>query len=180
MIFNHNQLSYTKTTYHPFTSSQTSKKMKTFSKTGLYLLAVIAIVAVSCKGKTSSSSSSPSETAVSAKGNSVMDSLSISDPDEKKVCALYDDAITDYVKEFKSAFTDTTKAAAARREALDKKWQEKEQAIKPQLEALRVKMAASPAETEKFVQFSAYESKRLMGVMAEYQKAMMKNLPPAK
>ena len=106
-----------------------------------------------------------------------MDSLSITDPDEKKVCALYDDAVTDYLKEFKTAFADTSKEAAARREDLDKKWQEKEKDIKPQLEALRVKMTTVPGEAAKFAQFSMYESKRLMGIMAEYQKAMMKNLP---
>jgi FtsZ-binding cell division protein ZapB len=154
--------------------------MKTRSKRSLFLLAVVAIVAVSCKGKSNSSSSSNSETAVSAKGNSVMDSLRITDPDEKKVCALYDDAITDYIKEFKNGLTDTSKDANARREALDQKWKEKEKEIQPQIEALRVKMNTVPTEAAKFVQFSAYESQRLMGIMAEYQKAMMKNLPSGK
>ncbi|MGZ3777225.1 MAG: hypothetical protein ACXVI9_06435, partial [Mucilaginibacter sp.] len=60
------------------------------------------------------------------------------------------------------------------------KWQEKEKAIQPQVEALRVKMVAIPAEAAKFAQFSAYESKRLMSVVAEYQKAMLKNLPSGK
>ncbi|MGZ3999573.1 MAG: hypothetical protein ACXVIY_03045 [Mucilaginibacter sp.] len=156
--------------------------MKTRSKLSLFLLAIVAIIAVGCKGKTnsSSSSSSASDATVSAKGNSVMDSLSITDPDEKKVCALYDDAITDYLKEFNTALTDTSKAANARREELDKKWQEKEKAIQPQVEALRVKMVAIPTEAAKFAQFSAYESKRLMSVVAEYQKAMLKNLPSGK
>ncbi len=154
--------------------------MKTSLKLSLFLLASVAIIAAGCKGKSNSSSSTNSETAVSAKGNSVMDSLSITDPDEKKVCALYDDAITDYVKEFKSALTDTSKEANARREELDKKWEEKEKDLKPQVEALRVKMIAVPAEAAKFAQFSAYESQRLMGVMAEYQKAMMKSMSPGK
>jgi len=154
--------------------------MKTRPKLSLFLLAIVAIIAVGCKGKSNSSSSANSETAVSAKGNSVMDSLSITDPDEKKVCALYDDAITDYLKEFKTALTDTSKAANARREELNKKWQAKEKEIQPQVEALRVKMLAVPAEATKFAQFSAYESQRLMGIMAEYQKAMLKNLPSGK
>jgi hypothetical protein len=154
--------------------------MKTRSKLNLFLLAAVATIAVGCKGKSNSSSSAVSETAVSAKGNSVIDSLSITDPDEKKVCALYDDAITDYLKEFKTALTDTSKEANAKREELDKKWQEKEKSIQPQVEALRVKMIAVPTEAAKFAQFSAYESQRLMGVMAEYQKAMMKNLPSGK
>jgi hypothetical protein len=154
--------------------------MKTLSKLSLFLLAAVAIVAAGCKGKSSSSSSSASDAAVSAKGNSVMDSLSITDPDEKKVCALYDDAITDYIKEFKTSLTDTSKEANARRAELGRKWQEKEKEIQPQVEALRVKMTTVPAEAEKFAQFSAYESKRLMGVMAEYQKMMLKNLPSGK
>jgi len=154
--------------------------MKTSSKLSLFLLAMVAIIALGCKGKSNSSSSAVSETAASAKGNSVMDSLSITDPDEKKVCALYDDAITDYLKEFKSALTDTSKAANARREELDKKWQEKEKEIKPQVEALRIKMATVPAEATKFAQFSAYESQRLMSIVADYQKAMLKNLPSGK
>ena len=157
--------------------------MKTRSKLNMVALALVAIIAVACKGK-SSSSTSNSTVAESPKGNSVMDSLSITDPDAKKVCALYDDAITDYMKEFKSSLTDTTKEAVARREALDKKWRDKEKEIQPQLEALRKKMMVSPTETAKFAQFSAYESRRLMSVIAEYQKVMMKNMqqavPPTK
>jgi len=109
-----------------------------------------------------------------------MDSLNITDADEKKVCALYDDAITDYIKEFKNGLTDTSKEANTRREELDKKWKEKEKEIQPQLEALRNKMVTVPAEAAKFAQFSTYESQRLMGVMAEYQKMIMKNLPASK
>jgi len=157
--------------------------MKTRSKLNMVALALVAIIAVACKGK-SSSSTSNSTVAESPKGNSVMDSLSITDPDAKKVCALYDDAITDYMKEFKSSLTDTTKEAEARRQALDKKWRDKEKEIQPQLEALRKKMMVSPNETAKFAQFSAYESRRLMSVVAEYQKLMMKNMqqavPPTK
>ena len=157
--------------------------MKTLLKLNLCLLSVIALIAVSCKGKSgsaSSSASTPGAAAATAKGTTVMDSLNITDPDEKKVCALYDDAITDYLKEFKTALTDTSKAANARREELNKKWQAKEKEIQPQVEALRVKMLAVPAEATKFAQFSAYESQRLMGIMAEYQKAMLKNLPSGK
>jgi hypothetical protein len=157
--------------------------MKTHSKLNLVALALVAIIAVACKGK-SSSSTSNSTVAESPKGNSVMDSLSITDPDERKVCALYDDAITDYMKEFKGLLIDTSKEAEARREALDKKWRDKEKEIQPQLEALRKKMVVNSTETVKFAQFSGYESRRLMSVIAEYQKLMMKNMqqavPPTK
>jgi hypothetical protein len=153
--------------------------MKTFSKLSLVLLTVVAIYTAGCKGKSGSSSSSSGDV-VSSKGNSVLDSLNITDPDEKKVCALYDDAITDYIKEFRTSMTDTSKEAEARREDLDKKWKAKEEEIKPQLEALRVKMETVPAEATKFAQFSTYETRRLMGVVADYQKAMMKNLPTSK
>jgi len=148
--------------------------MKTRSKLSLIVLAFIVISAIACKGK--SNSSSGSDIVASSKGNSVMDSLNITDSDEKKVCALYDDAITDYIKEFKTVLTDTSKAAIGRREELDKKWKEKEKEIQPQVEALRNKVATVPGEAAKFAQFSAYESRRLMSVIADYQKVMMKSI----
>jgi hypothetical protein len=158
--------------------------MKTILKLNLFVLAGIAIIAVSCKPKSGSSSSDAvsatnSTTAASAKGNSVMDSLNITDPDEKKICALYDDAITDYLTNMKTLTSDTTSAAKAKREELDKKWKEKEEAIKPQVEAWRQKVAMNPSEALKFTQFSVYESKRLMGIMMEYEKNMLKNMPTA-
>ncbi|HZY37686.1 MAG TPA: hypothetical protein VFE53_13605 [Mucilaginibacter sp.] len=156
--------------------------MKTILKVNLFILAAIAVVAISCKGKSGSSgsdavSATNSTTAASAKGNSVMDSLNITDPDEKKVCALYDDAITDYLTNIKTLSTDTSAAAKQKRDDLDKKWKEKEAAIKPQVESLRQKIAMNPTEALKFTQFSVYESKRLMGVMMEYEKNMLKNMP---
>jgi hypothetical protein len=152
--------------------------MKTLSKFNLCILAAAAIFAVSCKGKSaSSSSSSNSTTAVSAKGNSVMDSLNITDPDEKKICALYDDAITDYLTNSKLLLSDTSKAAEAQRKALDEKWKAKEEAIKPQVQAWQQKVAMNPSEAVKFAQFSVYESKRLMSLMSIYQKNLMKNMP---
>jgi len=102
-----------------------------------------------------------------------MDSLNITDPDEKKVCALYDDAITDYLTQVRTLAADTTKAAAAQRADLDKKYKEREQEIKPQVEAMRRKVAMNPGEAMKFMQFSVYESKRVMGIYAN----QLKNLP---
>ena len=156
-------------------------KMKTLSKFNLCVLAAAAIFAASCKGKPASSvPTSNSTTAVSAKGNSVMDSLNITDPDEKKVCALYDDAITDYLSNSKLLLTDTSKAAEAQRKALDEKWRVKEAEIKPQVQALQQRVAMNPSEAMKFAQFSVYESKRLMALMSIYQKEMMKNMPGSK
>jgi hypothetical protein len=156
--------------------------MKTLLKINFFVLAAVALIAVSCKPKSGSTgsgavSATNSTTAASAKGNSVMDSLNITDPDEKKVCALYDDAITDYLTNMKTLTSDTTAAAKAKRDDLDKKWKEKDAEIKPQVEALQRKIAMNPSEALKFAQFSAYESKRLMGIMLEYEKAMMKNMP---
>ncbi len=152
--------------------------MKTFLKFNILVLTGAAILAVSCKGKNdSSSASSASSIVASSKGSSVMDSLNITDPDEKKVCALYDDAVTDYMTEFKTLSTDTSKAAAQRRADLNKQYQEKEKSIKPQIEAMRQRIATNPAELSKFMQFSMYESRRVMSVMGDYEKAMMKNIP---
>jgi len=160
--------------------------MKTLSKLSLFVLAVVAVIAVSCKGKqdsgsasnSSSGSNSPAAVA-SAKGNSVMDSLNISDPDEKKVCALYDDAITDYLTQIKTLAADTSKAAAAQRAALDMKYQDREKEIKPQVEAMRRKVAMNPDEAMKFMQFSVYESKRVMAIYGDYTQKMLKNYPTA-
>ncbi len=157
--------------------------MKTLSKLSLFVLAAVSVIAVSCKGKQDSGSSSAGSSgsapavAASAKGNSVMDSLNISDPDEKKVCALYDDAITDYLTQIKTLAADTSKAAAAQRAALDKKYQDREKEIKPQVEAMRRKLAMNPSETMKFMQFSVYESKRVMAVYGNYTQKILKNYP---
>jgi hypothetical protein len=153
--------------------------MKTQFKLSFFVWAGVAVMAAGCKGKNDSSSaaSSASDVVASSKGNSVMDSLSITDPDEKKVCALYDDAITDYMKELKTLSTDTSKAAAQKRADLDKEYRDKEKAIRPQIEAVRQKLVSNPMEESKFIQFSAYESKRLMSVMTDYTKGIMKNIP---
>jgi len=159
--------------------------MKTMLKLNLFVLAGMAIIAVSCKSKSSSSgsdavSATNSTTAASAKGNSVMDSLNITDPDEKKICALYDDAITDYLTNIKTLTSDTGAAARAKRDELDKKWRQRDSTIKPQIEAWQRKIAMNPAEAIKFAQYWAYESKRLVPVMMDYEKAMLKNMPGAK
>jgi hypothetical protein len=156
--------------------------MKTMLKLSLFALAGMAVIAVSCKSKSGSSgsdavSATNSTTAASAKGNSVMDSLNITDPDEKKICALYDDAITDYLTNIKTLISDTSAAAKLQRDELDKKWKAKEEAIKPQVEALQKRVAMNPGEAMKFAQYSMYESKRLMPIMMEYEKEMMKNMP---
>lgn len=158
--------------------------MKTNSKLSLLLITgLAAVITVSCKSKPGSASDSAgvpatnSTQAVSAKSNSVMDSLGITDPDEKKICALYDDAITDYITNYKTLMTDTGKDAQAQRKALDEKWKQKEAEIKPQVDAMRDKVRANSQEAIKFVQFSAYESKRLMGVMMSMEQNMLKNMP---
>ena len=153
--------------------------MKTLLKFNFFALAAIAIVAVACKPKPGSGavSATNSTTAASAKGNTVMDSLNITDPDEKKICALYDDAITDYLTNMKTLTTDTSKAAEEKRKELDDKWKAKEAAIKPQVENWRRKVAMNPSEAMKFAQFSMYESKRLMAIMMDYEKSVLKNMP---
>jgi hypothetical protein len=154
--------------------------MKTFSKLSFFLLAAVAIIAVSCKAKPGAAATSDgSDIVASTKGNSVMDSLNISDPDEKKVCALYDDAITDYLKELKTLSTDTSKAAAAQKTALDQKYKDREKEIQPQIEAMRRKIAMNPTEAMKFTQFSVYESKRIMGIYSTYMQGALKNYPTA-
>lgn len=131
--------------------------MKTLLKLNLCLLSVIALIAVSCKGKSgsaSSSASTPGAAAATAKGTTVMDSLNITDPDEKKICALYDEAITDYLTNSKILLGDTSKAAVAQRAALDAKWKAKEAEIKPQVQDWQKRVQGNPMEAMKFAQFS--------------------------
>ena len=72
---------------------------------------------------------------------------------------------------------DTSKAAAAQRAALDAKLKAKDAEIKPQVQDWQKRVQGNPMEAMKFAQFSIYESKRLMGVMLNYEKNLMKNVP---
>ena len=144
----------------------------------------ISVFIAGCKGKTSSGSTagsgtaspaaSGSVTANASKSNSVIDSLNITDADEKKVCTLYDECITVYLDEMKELSADTSKFDSQQRNAIEKKYQDKIKELQPQIDNLKKNFQAYPAEAFKFASFSAYESRRIMAVLPGYETAILK------
>jgi len=150
----------------------------------LCVLMVVAIFIASCKGKTGSGSTagsgpasaaaSGSGAAAASKSNSVIDSLSITDGDEKKVCTLYDECVTVYLDEMKALAADTSKLDSQERTAIEKKYEDKIKELQPQIDNLKKNFQVYPAEAFKFASFSAYESKRIMAVIPGYESAILK------
>jgi hypothetical protein len=138
------------------------KTMKTLLKFMLCVLAGTIILSTQCKGQGSNA-------------RHVIDSLKITDPDEIAICNLYDDAVSEYLKELKAYTTGNNKPTQAQTQEVNKRFQEKEKEIKPQIEAFKKKVAANYAQLMNFVQFCSYESMRVMGGLSPYQKAMYKN-----
>jgi hypothetical protein len=154
-------------------------KAQTIAK--LCVWSVVSIFIASCKGKTGSASSSGS-TATSGSAastasisNSVVDSLKITDPDEKKVCALYDECVTVYLDEMKALAADTGKLNSAQRTDIEKKYQDKVKALQPDIDRLQKSFQVNPMEAIKFASFSAYESRRIVAIVAVYEKSILKN-----
>jgi hypothetical protein len=154
--------------------------MKTVSKPGLYLLTIAAIFVASCKGKTNSSAASTSASAVvsaptsaqAAKGSSVIDSLQITDADEVKLCKLYDDAVTEYMKRVQIALTDTSKLKSLENSEIDKKFKEESEKLQPEIKDLQVKLSSNPVELMKFEKFSLYEAQRIGSIALKFQTLM--------
>jgi hypothetical protein len=136
--------------------------MKTHLKRSLFVLVAATLISVSAKAQPGS------------RRNSVIDSLNITDPDEKKVLALYDDAITDYLTEWKSLAADPKKFNETYRKDIDAKYKQRAKDIQPSIDNLRKKFQGNYAEAMKFAQFSQYESQRLMIIYSKYQQQFMK------
>jgi hypothetical protein len=167
--------------------------MKTQSKLSLFVLVLVAIIAASCKGKpgsgtgsdsgTSSGSSSGSGAAASgtvsdSKRAGVIDSLGITDPEEKKLCVLYDEAISEYIKQIELVAADTSRLKTFRDSAFDKKFTEESKKLEPEMKRYSEHLRTSPVELMKFEKFSVYETQRLMPAVAKYQKIILKNYLP--
>jgi len=156
-----------------------NKKMKTLSNPGIYVLVIAAIFVAACKGKTDSSATSasaagstPAMAAQAANGSSVIDSLQITDAAEVKLCKLYDDAVTEYMKRVQTALTDTSKLKALENSAIDKKFKEESEKIQPEMKDLQVKLSSNPVELMKFEKFSMYEAQRMTSVALKFQTMM--------
>jgi hypothetical protein len=154
--------------------------MKKLSNPSIYVLVVVAIFAVACKGKTDSSKASDSAAAIAsapttaqaAKGNSVIDSLQITDGDEVKLCKLYDDVVTEYTKRMQIVLTDTSKLRTLDNSEIDKKFKEESEKLKPEMKDLQVKLSSNPVELMKFEKFSLYEAQRISSMAMKFQTMM--------
>ena len=140
------------------------KKMKTQLKFLVCVLAGTIAVSTACKAQSSNASH-------------IIDSLKITDADEIKICTLYDDVVTEYLKEWKQYTTNNTTPTAAQSAEINKKFQQKEKEIRPQIESFRKRIAANTPQLMNFVQFCQYESMRVYGVVSKYQQGMYKNYP---
>jgi len=95
----------------------------------------------------------------------LIDSLKITDPDELAICKLYDDAVTTYFNELKQYTSGGTKPTAAQQQAVNKEFQQRQQAIKPQIESFRKKAASNYQVVMNFAQFCQIEAMRVYGSM---------------
>jgi hypothetical protein len=141
----------------------TIKKMKTTLKLILCAVAV-TIFSAQCKAQGSHA-------------QHVIDSLKITDGDEIKICKLYDDVVTEYMNEWQTYAAHNTKPTAAQSAEISKKFQAREQELKPQIEAFRKKVASNYPQMMNFVQFCSYESMRVYAIVTKYQGGMYKNYP---
>jgi hypothetical protein len=107
----------------------------------------------------------------------VIDSLKITDGDEIKICTLYDDVVSEYLKEWKEFVTNNKKPTQAQSNEMNNKFKQKENEIKPQVESVRKKLATNYTELMNFAQFCTYESMRVVSVVSQYQKGMYKGYP---
>jgi hypothetical protein len=102
----------------------------------------------------------------------LIDSLKITDPDELAICKLYDDAVTTYFTELKAYTSNGSKPSQAQQQAIGKKFQEREKAIKPQIESFRRKAASNYQVVMNFAQFCQIEAMRVYGSLYPNMKGM--------
>jgi hypothetical protein len=103
----------------------------------------------------------------------LVDSLKITDPDELAICKLYDDVITAYFTELKQYSSNGAKPTQAQQQTLNKDFQAREKALKPQIESFRKKATASNYQLAmNFAQFCQIEAMRVYGSMYPNMKGM--------
>jgi hypothetical protein len=149
--------------------------MKTLSNPGIYVLIIVAFFAASCGGNSGSSAASGSAAAATpaSTGNSLIDSLQITDPAEVKLCKLYDDALTEYVKRVQIALTDTSKLRSPEYADIDKKFRDRAKELEPQTNSLKATLTTNPMELLKFEKFWIYEAQRMSAATVKLQMAKM-------
>ena len=142
------------------------KKMKT---TLNFILCILGTIAISAQCKAQSGGS--------ATAQHLIDSLKITDPDEIAICKLYDDAVTTCLTELKQYTSGGAKPTQAQTQAINKKFQDREKEIRPQVESFRKKVASNYQQLMNFSQFVNYETMRVYGSMYPNQKGGYPNYP---
>lgn len=102
----------------------------------------------------------------------LIDSLKITDPDELAICKLYDDAVNEYFTEWKQYTANGTKPTQAQQQAIGKKFKDRENAIKPQIESFRKKAASNYQVVMNFAQFCQIEAMRVYSSLYPNMKGM--------
>lgn len=131
-----------------------------------FILCIISTITISTQCKAQ----------LSTGGQHVIDSLKIADPDEVAICKLYDDAVTEYLTEMQQYTANGARPTQAQTQAVSKKFHDREQAIKPQIESFKKKLASNYPQLMNFVQFCRYESMRVVGAMG-YKNGAYPNYP---
>lgn len=106
----------------------------------------------------------------SAYGKHLMDSLKITDPDEVAICILYDDAVTEAANILKTYSANGTTPTSAQTAEVNKKFQQRQKEIQPQIESFKKRVAGNYQVAMNFAQFCSIEVMRIYGGMSPYQK----------
>lgn len=137
--------------------------MKPLLKFTLCIIAGIVFISTQCKAQSSNA-------------KHAIDSLKITDADEIAICKLYDDAVTEYLKELKQYNSTGTKPTPAQMDAIGKEFKQRQKDIQPQIDNFKKKATAANYQSMmSFAQFCSYESIRMSGAVMQYQKAVYKS-----
>jgi len=134
--------------------------MKTYHKCSFCALLIASIAISSCNSKIH---------AENERGLAIIDSLKITDADEKKVCIQFDENITDFIGDLQTAVKDSANFTPTQKSDLEKKFGDEMDKLSTQANGIRQKIQSDAVEKKKFEDFSAYEMQRLFAVAAKFK-----------
>jgi hypothetical protein len=140
--------------------------MKTTLK---FILCILGSIAISAQSK--------AQPGVSSNAQHLIDSLKITDADEIAICKLYDDAVTTCLIEYKQYTSGGAMPTQAQTQAINKKFQDREKEIKPQVESFQKKVASNYQELMNFTQFVRLETMRVYAAIYPSIKGGYPNYP---
>jgi hypothetical protein len=135
--------------------------MKTDYKICFCIYVIITVITCSCNSKTN---------AENQRGLKIIDSLKITDPDEKKVCIEFDGNVTDFISQLEAVATDSANFKPGQNNDIEKKFDEKMDLLTSKLNDIKKQISSDAIEKKKIGDFSAYEIQRLFIVAAKYNK----------